>query len=446
MEQQRIDLHGLIAIVRRHRNWVYCIFCFAIILAIIFNLMPPTYEAKVTMRVKPVARGLTDTTGGGWSSEELARQKMYTYAELIKSRTVVEAAISKLVSDEQAPLAYENVVNRITVRPMKDTEILNMFVLAGTPQEAQLLANALSQAFGERLLDIVRAESKETRVFIGERLAEIKRDLDKAEKALVEYKKNNQVVAINEQTKTFVERQSIIKRLETENKLALEAARAKLKTPSIIVDTPVVQQYRARLAEQEAELAGLLKNLTDQHPRVQNLQASIAENRIKLQTELMRIARGEVSLSETQQSTLQRIITQEEKELAKLPATETRLARLMLDYSVAEGIYTLLAKRYEEARISEIMESTNIQVFDMAFLPEDPVRPRKTLNLSIAAFMGLFIGTMSTFVVEYFFKTIDTAEDLHRYLGLNVIGIVPRLDAKPRWKIGKERIEGESHG
>ena len=105
-----------------------------------------------------------------------------------------------------------------------------------------------------------------------------------------------------------------------------------------------------------------------------------------------------------------------------------------------------MAKRYEEARISEIMESTNIQVFDMAFLPEDPVRPRKTLNLSIAAFMGLFIGTMSTFVVEYFFKTIDTAEDLHRYLGLNVIGIVPRLDAKPRWKIGKERIEGESHG
>lgn len=446
MEQQRIDLHGLIAIVRRHRNWVYCIFCFAIILAIIFNLMPPTYEAKVTIRVKPAARGLTDTTGGGWSSEELARQKMYTYAELIKSRTVVEAAISKLVTDEKAPLIYENVVNRITVRPLKDTEILNMFVLAGTPQEAQLLANALSQAFGERLLDIVRAESKETRVFIGERLAEIKRDLDKAEKALVEYKKNNQVVAINEQTKTFVERQSIIKRLETENKLALEAARAKLKTPSIIVDTPVVQQYRARLAEQEAELAGLLKNLTDQHPRVQNLQASIAENRIKLQTELMRIARGEVSLSETQQSTLQRIITQEEKELAKLPATETRLARLMLDYSVAEGIYTLLAKRYEEARISEIMESTNIQVFDMAFLPEDPVRPRKTLNLSIAAFMGLFIGTMSTFVVEYFFKTIDTAEDLHRYLGLNVIGIVPRLDAKPRWKIGKERIEGESHG
>ena len=446
MEQQRIDLHGLIAIVRRHRNWVYCIFCFAIILAIIFNLMPPTYEAKVTIRVKPAARGLTDTTGGGWSSEELARQKMYTYAELIKSRTVVEAAISKLVTDEKAPLTYENVVNRITVRPLKDTEILNMFVLAGTPQEAQLLANALSQAFGERLLDIVRAESKETRVFIGERLAEIKRDLDKAEKALVEYKKNNQVVAINEQTKTFVERQSIIKRLETENKLALEAARAKLKTPSIIVDTPVVQQYRARLAEQEAELAGLLKNLTDQHPRVQNLQASIAENRIKLQTELMRIARGEVSLSETQQSTLQRIITQEEKELAKLPATETRLARLMLDYSVAEGIYTLLAKRYEEARISEIMESTNIQVFDMAFLPEDPVRPRKTLNLSIAAFMGLFIGTMSTFVVEYFFKTIDTAEDLHRYLGLNVIGIVPRLDAKPRWKIGKERIEGESHG
>jgi uncharacterized protein involved in exopolysaccharide biosynthesis len=444
--QQTVDLNDLLSIVRRHRNWVYSSFCLAIILAIIFNLLPPTYEARVTLRVKPAVRALSDTAGATWSSEELARQKMYTYAELIKSRKVVETAINKINTEGTVPLTYENVVNRITVRPLKDTEILNVFVLSASPTEAQMLVNELVAAFNERLLDIVRAESKEARIFIGERLAEVRRDLDSAEKTLVDYKKSNQLVAINEQTKTFVERQSVIKRLEAENRLALEAAHAKLRTPAIIVDTPVVQQYRSRLAEQEAELAGLLKNLTVQHPRVINLQASIAENRIKLQTELLRIARGEVALNETQKTTLKQINDKSEQELAKLPAKETGLARLMLNYSVAEGLYAMLAKRYEEARISEVMESTNIQIFDMASLPEEPVKPRKNLNLSIAALLGLFIGTMLTFVIEYFYKTIDTAEDLRQYAPVRVIGIIPRLDPKPRWKLGPHNVEGDSNG
>ena len=263
---------------------------------------------------------------------------------------------------------------------------------------------------------------------------------------MVDYKKNNQVVAISEQTKTIVERQSNLKKLEAENRLALEAARAKMKTPSIIADTPVIQQYRSRLADQEAELAGLLKNYTDQHPRVKSLQASIAENRTKLQSELVRIARGEVSLSEAQKSTLQQINSLEEKESIKLPATETGLARLMLDYSVAEGLYTMLAKRYEEARIVEIMESTNVQIVDMAALPDEPVKPRKTLNLVIAAFLGIFTGTMVTFVVEYFYKTIDTAEDVRQYLNLRVIGSIPRIDAKSCWLGWKTKSKETKYG
>ena len=445
MGQDRIELHEILSIVRRRRNWVYSTFCVAIVLAIIFNMLPPTYEAKVTIRVKPATRSVTDAAGVPWSSEELTK-KMYTFAELIKSRTVVEAAIEKSTSEETESLSYENVVGKIRVRPLKDTEILEVAVLASSPVEAQTFVNALAVAFNERLLNIVRAESKDARIFIGERLADVKRDLDKAEKALTEHKLTNQVVSINEQARTFVERQSNLKKLEAENRLALEAARAKMKTPSVIVDTPLLQQYRNRLAEQEAELAVLLKSLTEEHPRVVNAQTALAETRTKLQNELLRIARGEVSLGETQKTTLQQINSLEEKELARLPAAETRLARLMLDYSVAEGVYTMLAKRYEEARISEVMESTNVQIFDMAALPKDPVKPLKTFNLVIAAFLGLFIGTMLTFVIEYFYKTIDTPEEAARYLDLPVIGIVPRLEANTRWKLWQARTRRENDG
>ena len=228
MDQGQFDLHRLLAVIRRHRNWIYYFFCIAILFAVLFNLLPPTYEAKVTIRVKPVAKSLADSSGGGWASEELARQKMYTYAELLRSRTVVEAAIAKLSAEDPASIPFEQAIAKIRIRPLKDTEILEILVLDSSATSAQKLVNSLALAFNERLLDIVRAESKEARIFIGERLADVKRDLDKAEKALIEYRKTNQVVAINEQARTFVERQSNLRKMEAENRLAVEAARAKI--------------------------------------------------------------------------------------------------------------------------------------------------------------------------------------------------------------------------
>ena len=440
MQQEQLDLRSLLAIVTRRRKVVYIAFFLAMLLAVAINLSPPTYEAKVTLRVKPATRGLTDTTSIAWSLEE-TKQKMYTFAELIKSRTVLDAAVGKINAEKKISVDYDDVFGKVSVRPLKDTEVLNIFALANSPQEAQLIVNSVALSFNEQLRDIVRAESKETRIFIGERLSDVKRELEKTERALVDYQAKNKAIAITEQTRNIVDRQSAIKKLEAENKLAVEAARAKVNKPSIIPDTPVIQQYRTRLSEQEVELAGLLKSHTAQHPLVVKLQASITENRKKLQTELARIAKGEVVLSETQKMTLRSLSLAEESEMAKIPEKERGLARLLRDYKVAEELYTMLAKRYEEARISEIMESANVQIVDMAALPEDPVKPRKILNFALAAFLGIFVGIMITFVVEFFNKTIDTAEDVRYYLNQRVIGSIPRRSSESRWKLWNSKAK-----
>ena len=429
MERQ-LDLRELLSIVKRHRNGVYFCTCMAILFATILNLMPPTYEAKITMRIKPATKSVENVGKEAWQSEELVRQKMYTYAELIKSRAVVELAISKLSEEQQASLHYDKVVDRINVRPLKDTEILNMFVSSGLPQEAQDLANALAAAAGEKSLDIARAENKETRIFIGERLAEKKLELDEAEKALVDYKKKNKIVAVTEQSRAFVEQQSALKKLDNENQVALAAAYAKQRSQAAIVDTPVVHAYRIRLAEQEVELAGLLKTLTASHPRVMSLKAAIAENRTKLQGELKRISSGEVMRGEAQKASIQSLASRNEQESAQMPEIESGLAQLALKHAVAETTYFTLAKRYEEARINEIMEAPSLNIIDMAVLPEEPVKPKKVFNLCIALFLGLFTGVLSTFFLEYFYKTIDTVEDLRRHLSVPVIGVIPRVGAR----------------
>ena len=114
-----------------------------------------------------------------------------------------------------------------------------------------------------------------------------------------------------------------------------------------------------------------------------------------------------------------------EQELVKLPGKEQGLARLMRDALIAQEIFSMLAKRYEEARISEVMQPTDVQVVDVAVAPEDPIKPRKVLNILLAAVLGLFIGTALALGLEFLNRTVRTGDDVKHYLDLPVLGTIP---------------------
>nr|WP_255710871.1 GNVR domain-containing protein [Pelosinus baikalensis] len=123
-------------------------------------------------------------------------------------------------------------------------------------------------------------------------------------------------------------------------------------------------------------------------------------------------------------------MTSSEQDLNKLPAKEQGLAKVMRDANVNQEIYIMLAKRHEEARISEAMQPTDVQIIDVAIAPEKPISPKKTLNVVIAAILGLFVGTGIAFLLEYMNKTVRNADDVQQYLDLPVLGSIPDFDSK----------------
>ena len=95
----------------------------------------------------------------------------------------------------------------------------------------------------------------------------------------------------------------------------------------------------------------------------------------------------------------------------------------------------MLAKRYEEARISEVMQPTDAQVVNPAVEPDQRIRPRRTLNVAIASILGLFCGLGAAFFLEYMNRTIRTTDDVKEYLGLPVLGAIPDIE-----KAGQLRV------
>lgn len=460
MEETTLDLRDIYKILKKRRKLIFNCFMTCVVAAIMISLIiPPTYEATTTLRIKqPKGFGaslLSDLPVGNGN----AKQLMSTYAEILKSRTVVESVINQTQADKEEPPTYEDMLKIITTLPVKDTEILNVKVTAKSPEEAELVANTLVNTFIDRMTYLSRSEQSTVREFIGERLQDSKQELEQAETALEAYKRDQKIVAPADETKAMVEKLAQIDQAAAENTVNLAAAQATLASsarqidqekPGFVADSPLIQQYKSKLAELEVELVSLSQNYTDKHPKIQATRAAVAETQSKLNAEIGRIltadaasvnpihqglvqtkiqSEAQIAVAAAKDQAIKQILGQSEQQLMQLPAKEQGLAKVMRDASVAQEIYIMLAKRHEEARISEVMQPTDVQVIDTAIAAKDPIKPRKALNVAIAAILGLFLGVGLAFLLEFMYKTINTPEDVEQYLGLPVIGKIPDFDA-----------------
>ncbi|AJQ26033.1 GumC family protein [Pelosinus fermentans] len=462
--EETIDLKEVLRTIKKRRILIRNVFAVMVIATVVVSfLIPPTYEAETTLRVKQ-PKGLADSLLADlpMGSSSNTKQLMITYAEILKSRTVVEAVINKTQADKEEVPDYEEMLKRIMTVPVKDSELLKIKVTAKSAEEAQLVANTLVDTFTERMTLLVRSEQSEVRKFIGERMVESKKELEKAENRLEKYKTDENIAAPTEETKAIVERLSAISKLSAENAVALASAQAKVSSankelaeekPGFIADSPLIQQYKGKLADLEVQLVTLSQNFTEKHPQIMSTRAAIMETKAKLNMESASVlnaespsinpihlgllqgkieAEADIAAGSAQKEAINKIVADSEKELNKLPAKEQGLVRVMRDAAVAQEIYVMLAKRHEEARISEVMQPTDVQVIDVAAIPIKPISPKKTFNVIIAAALGLFIGLGLAFMSEYMNRTVKSVEDVRDYLTLPVLGSIPHFDSESK--------------
>ena len=232
MGETTIDLRDIIKVLKKRSKLIISTFFIFVVTAVIVSYMiAPTYEATTALRIKQ-AKGLAnsllgDITGGGSSA---TKQQMSTYAEILKSRTVVQQVIDETQKGKEKIPQYDDFVKTITTQPVKDTEILNVKVQAGSPEEAQYIANELVAAFLERMTALVRSEQSKVREFIGERMESSKKELEKAETELQKYKQTQRIVAPADETRALIDKLSTLDKLDADNRVGMEASRAKLNS------------------------------------------------------------------------------------------------------------------------------------------------------------------------------------------------------------------------
>ncbi|MHC1717143.1 MAG: GumC family protein [Acidaminococcaceae bacterium] len=458
MDENRIYLRELFSIIAQNLRKISLIALAFVGFAVIYLLIAsPVYESESLMRIKQpqgIATSLLEVVPG--RSEGPTNQLMSTYAEILKSRSVIEPVIAATEEMESGKnVSYENYVKeRVMTTPIKNTEIMKVAFYASTPEIAKK-ANELGIAgFLNRLNELSRTEQKMTKEFISGRVGEAQKELYNAETALQEFKEKNKIIEPSESTKAIGAKVAWIDQGMAENSVNLATAQARLAaidaqlstSGKAISDSTTIKLYNQKLAELEMTKVSYLGKYTDKHPKVIEVNAEIESTRNQLQGEIDRVASLQTASDNVVQQSLIAAKFQSEAEIAvanakaraistleningktieAMPGVEQSYLRLARNANVAQEIYVMLAKRLEEAKVAEAMVSTEVQVVDNPTLPREPVQPKKTLTISLALLMGLVVGSVYTLSSALLNRTIRTKEEVESFLDLPVLGTVP---------------------
>ena len=461
-EEITIDLREIGAILKRNaaniaRVTGVCIVAAGVYLAV----ATPVYESQALLRVKqPKGIGSSLLEAMPMGNAMANTQLMNTYAEILKSRSVIVPVIEKTEDPNKEGKfpAYEGYVKgKVATAPFKDTEIMQLTVRANTAEKAQKANSLIVEGFLNRLTELSRDQQKATRGFIEERAVAAKKELKDAEDKLTEYKKANDIIAPDDAVKLATEKMGMVDKLNAENRVALATANARLASTNAqlngeaasIADNKSIQLYNSQLAQLEGERISYLDKYTVQHPKVKQVEQEITKLKQKINSEINKVAslqapsdnpvhqqllaakfqsEAEASVAQSNLAKLHQIDNDNKEDIRNLSDKEQEFVSLMRDVTVANEIYVMLAKRLEEAKVAEASVATEVQVVDTATLPTAPVAPKKAMTLLLAALLGILASSGFVVVRELLNRTIKNSDDVANYLDLPVLGSVPDIN------------------
>ena len=461
-EEITIDLREIGAILKRNaaniaRVTGVCIVAAGVYLAV----ATPVYESQALLRVKqPKGIGTSLLEAMPMGNAMANTQLMNTYAEILKSRSVIVPVIEKTEEPNKEgkfPAYAGYVKGKVATAPFKDTEIMQLTVRANTAEKAQKANSLIVEGFLNRLTELSRDQQKATRGFIEERTATAKKELKDAEDKLTDYKKANDIIAPDDAVKLATEKMGMVDKLNAENRVALATANARLASTNAqlngeaasIADNKSIQLYNSQLAQLEGERISYLDKYTAQHPKVKQVEQEIANLKQKINSEINKVAslqapsdnpvhqqllaakftsEAEASVAQSNLAKLHQIDNDNKEDIRNLSDKEQEFVSLMRDVTVANEIYVMLAKRLEEAKVAEASVATEVQVVDTATLPTAPVAPKKAMTLLLAALLGILASSGFVVVRELLNRTIKNTDDVASYLDLPVLGSVPDMN------------------
>jgi capsule polysaccharide export protein KpsE/RkpR len=236
----------------------------------------------------------------------------------------------------------------------RNSGIISITATDGDPKRAAAIAQAYVEELNHLVAELSTSAAHRERVFLEERLAAVKQNLDAASKQFSQFASQNTAIDIKEQGKAMID------------------AAATLMGQSIAA---------------ESELRGLEQIYTSNNVRVRSVQARVTELHEQLQK--LDGKPGQPSSTPGEGETDSPYPT-----LRNLPLLGVTFADLYRETKIQETVYETLTEEYEMAKVQEAKEMLSVKVLDPAKVPERQSFPPRLVIMMLCTMLALMGSTM----------------------------------------------------
>jgi capsular exopolysaccharide synthesis family protein len=378
--------------------------------------------------------------------------------QLPLTTTVAEATAREDLNEAKRLAPYVNtVLGGLKVEPVKETRgyyketrLIDIKFTHTVPDVTSKVVNAIAETYVFSNLEKRTEANSTTGDFLQKRIAELQQQIRSAEERLVNYAKNNQIISLDANQNTVVERLAGLNQqlLEAENdRKTAEAAYNAAKVPNAadaLVDSESKQagEIESKLVDLRQKRAQLLVDATEEAPEVKELDQQIDELERQLKESRARKSNTLLTNLHTRyQQTLEREQSLrkafEQQRAQTLSQNEAAINYKIIQQEI-ETNKSLLKGLLQGAKENDVVmagKPNNISIVDYALTPDSPVGPNRARTIILAFFLSIGLGLGLALFLEYLDDTVHSTQEVERVLHLPALAVIPSVGAAARRRV-----------
>ena len=460
------------------RRWIpaTAIFAGVVGLSLAYSLsLDKIYKAEAEILIKVEDRsakltGLENAEGeiAGLTTES---DPLATEAQIIQSRPIITKLIEELDlrNDEGELFKYKAVSEALKVEPITGTDLLAISYTDDEPELAALLVNKAINLYIEDHTLNNRAETAAANKFIAKQLPQIEANVRQAEANLRNFKNQNRIASLGEETTANITSVSNISTQIDEVEATLEDIDARYErlrgqldmswqeasAVSALSQSLAVQRALEQLQEVKVELAQKRNYLSDLAPQVITLKEEEADLNALLERQIAKTLGSQqqalvkdiniLSLGRLKQeqiaefanlglqkeglekklTTLRNTYNSYKQKSDTLPRLQEQQRELERRVEAAQSTYKILLSKLQETQIAEQQNTGNVRVVSNAVVPDEPIGPNKKLIVGGAGVAGALLSVAVAFLLDIRDRTLKNTQEIEAMLPYPLFGIVP---------------------
>jgi polysaccharide biosynthesis transport protein len=489
--EENLGYGQLFAVLLRRKYWFLATFLGSLGVAMFLSLYTkPTYRSSMQLLIDQNYRGKSGQNAINPQFADSDVQADYaTQLTLMNSSILIQRIVDRLrptypnlsIEAVKKSLSVVQVTGK-TAEKKVDTKIFEAAYEDLDPVKAQKVLQAVREVYQEYNREQQKLRLVKGLAFINDQVPQIQNQLKQAELALENFRKNQNFLNPELQSKALVESLENISREQRTNLIQVQDFRTRyealekklaLSPQAISLATRLSQssRYQNLLNEiQKTELALLQERLrfTDQALSVKDLLEKRTQQKSQLLVEMQRIAPdsampnsadssvamkaaqlGSIELNLASQfvdaqinlsvalarsESLTRIEKQYQQEIQRFPTLLSEYNRLQPAVQIGKETLQQLLKARQDLGLEIARGGFDWQIVEEPKLGEK-TGPDLKQNLLMGSVVGLFLGGITAFLRDAMDNSIHSLDELKRQTNLPLLGSVPKMlpQGKNQW-------------